>query len=123
MGDIKCHGGTHVDIVAALCQPVPNITILLWDVAFCIVSIVSIKNTHDVSRVGLASVIRNTERVGLFSLDTESISMCHIQNLGGRCWQHFFDSQFYCCDPSGRQCAMEHTSSAEFNVSHPDVFF
>jgi len=62
MGEVKCHAGTHVEIVAALCQPVPNTTTLLWEAAFCIVSIVSMKNTHDASRVGFVSLIRNTER-------------------------------------------------------------
>jgi hypothetical protein len=38
IGDVKCHVGTHVEIVAALCQPVPNTTTLLWEVVFCIVS-------------------------------------------------------------------------------------
>jgi hypothetical protein len=92
MGEVKCHIGKHVEIVAALCQPVPNTTALLWEVALCIMSIVSMKNTHNVSRAGLVSVIRNTERVALFSLGTESISRCHIQNLGGRSWQHISES-------------------------------
>ena len=30
MGEVKRHAGTHVEIVAALCQPVPNTTTLLW---------------------------------------------------------------------------------------------
>jgi hypothetical protein len=114
MGEVKCHGGTQVERVAALYQPVPNTTTLLWEVAFCVVSIVSMNNTHYVARVGLVSVIRNTESVGLFSVGTESISKCHIQNLGGRCWQHISQSVLLLWSPC-RHSATEYSSFAEVN--------
>jgi len=81
------------------------------------VSIVSMKNTHDVSRIGLVSLIRNTERVGLFLLGTESISKCHMGDVGST-----FHSQFYCCDPPGWHSATEHSSSAKVN-SHLSSHF
>jgi hypothetical protein len=57
---------------------------------------------------------------GLFSLGTEAISKCHIQNLGGR-WQCISQS-IYFCDPPLWHSATEHNCSAEVN-SHLSPHF